>query len=350
MDNMLPDNQSLAGSTNAQPLLEVRGLKKYFPIHHGFFRRVVGYVRAVDDVNLSIMPGKTLGLVGESGCGKTTLGRCVVRAVPPTEGQIILRAGGREIDVSQMSRSELRPYRKHMQMVFQDPYSSLNPRKTILDIVGEPLRLAGVAEGRALERRVRDLMELVGLDMRYLNRYPHAFSGGQRQRIGIARAIALNPDLIVCDEPVSALDVSVQAQILNLLQDLQRELNLTYLFVAHDLSVVEHISDQVAVMYVGQIVEQADTPDLFQKPKHPYTEALLSAIPYPDPDQPMQEVRLEGEVPNPADPPAGCYFHPRCKYAQDICRRERPPLIETGPGHVAACHFANELELHGVGG
>jgi peptide/nickel transport system ATP-binding protein len=331
-----------------KPLLEVRRLKKYFPIQAGFLRRTVGQVYAVDDVSFSIPTGRTMGLVGESGCGKTTLGRCVVRAIPPTDGEIALHVDGQEIDLSRMSRKELRPVRKHFQMVFQDPYLSLNPRKTILDIVGEPLRINKIAEGEALERRVRELVDMVGLNIKYLNRYPHAFSGGQRQRIGIARALALNPELIVCDEPVSALDVSVQAQILNLLQDLQRELGLTYLFIAHDLSVVEHISDRVAVMYVGKMVEAADTQELFTKPKHPYTEALLSAIPRPDPDRPMQEVSLEGEVPNPANPPTGCYFHPRCKYAQEICKREAPPLVSVGHNHVAACHFADQLELQGV--
>ncbi len=332
----------------AQHLLEVKGLKKHFPIHAGFLRRTVGFVYAVDDVNFTISPGETLALVGESGSGKTTLGRCVVRALPVTDGEILLNTGEGQVDLSPMSRAELRPLRRHFQMVFQDPYLSLNPRKTILDIVGEPLRINNIAEGRALENRVRELVDMVGLNIKYLNRYPHAFSGGQRQRIGIARALALNPELIVCDEPVSALDVSVQAQILNLLQDLQRELGLTYLFIAHDLSVVEHISDRVAVMYVGKIVEMGTTEELFQNPKHPYTEALLSAIPRPDPDRPLSELTLEGEIPNPSNPPSGCYFHPRCKYAQDICRREAPPLVPVEGKHLAACHFSDELELQGV--
>ena len=335
--------------SNDQPLLEVRGLKKHFPIQEGFLRRTVGYVYAVDDVSFSILPGKTLGLVGESGCGKTTLGRCIVRALPTTDGEIRLHLDGKTIDLSGLSRNELRPLRRHFQMVFQDPYLSLNPRKTILDIVGEPLRLNKVAEGRALENKVRELVDIVGLNLKYLNRYPHAFSGGQRQRIGIARALALNPRLVVCDEPVSALDVSVQAQILNLLQDLQRELGLTYLFIAHDLSVVEHIADQVAVMYVGKMVEMADTEALFSDPQHPYTAALLSAIPWPDPDQPLSEVELEGEVPSPADPPSGCYFHPRCKFVQERCRVEAPLLREVKPGHLAACHFSESLELQGMG-
>ena len=337
-----------SNSNTERTLLEVKGLKKHFPIEAGFLKRTVGYVYAVDDVSFSIPAGKTLGLVGESGCGKTTLGRCVVRALPITDGNILLNTGDGQVELGTMTRSELRPVRRHIQMVFQDPYLSLNPRKTILDIVGEPLRINKIAEGSALENRVRELVDMVGLNIKYLNRYPHAFSGGQRQRIGIARALALNPELIVCDEPVSALDVSVQAQILNLLQDLQRELGLTYLFIAHDLSVVEHISDRVAVMYVGKIAEIADTEDLFQNPKHPYTEALLSSIPRPDPDRPLSEVSLEGEVPNPSNPPSGCYFHPRCKYAKDICKRETPPLMPVGDKHYAACHFADELELEGV--
>jgi peptide/nickel transport system ATP-binding protein len=329
-------------------LLDVRGLTKYFPIESGFLRRVVGHVRAVDDVSLTVPKGKTLGLVGESGCGKTTLGRCILRAIEPTKGQVILHVDGKAVDITALQAKELRATRKHMQMVFQDPYSSLDPRKTILDIVGEPLRLNKIVQGHDLQQRVRELMEIVGLDVRYLKRYPHAFSGGQRQRIGLARALSLNPSLIVCDEPVSALDVSVQAQILNLFQDLQKQFNLTYLFIAHDLSVVEHISDQVAVMYVGKVVEQADTEDLFLAPKHPYTEALLSAVPKPDPENPLQEIQLQGEIANPANPPSGCYFHPRCRYAKDICKVEAPPRIDTGHNHFSVCHFANELTLDGV--
>ena len=331
------------------PLLEVRGLKKYFPIEAGLLKRVIGHVRAVDHVNLSISKGRTLGLVGESGSGKTTLGRCVLRAIDLTSGEIIFHHEGVATDLAQLSRREMREFRKHMQMIFQDPYSSLDPRKTIYDIVSEPLRINGIARGKELEARVRTALELVGLDVRYMKRFPHAFSGGQRQRIGIARALSINPQLIVCDEAVSALDVSVQAQILNLLKDLQDEFNLTYLFIAHDLSVVEHVSDEVAVMYVGKLVEQAPTKALFSRPRHPYTEALLSAIPRPDPDQPLPETGgIEGELPDPAHPPPGCYFHPRCPYAEAICREEEPPLVEIAPEHIAACHFADKLELAGL--
>lgn len=330
-------------------LLEVRGLTKFFPIEQGLLRRVVGHVRAVDQVSFSINRGRTLGLVGESGSGKTTLGRCVLRAIDLTAGEIIFHHQGESTDLAQLSRRDMREFRKHLQMIFQDPYSSLDPRKTVFDIVSEPLRINKIASGKTLEDRVRKSLELVGLDVRYMKRYPHAFSGGQRQRIGIARALSINPQLIVCDEAVSALDVSVQAQILNLLKDLQDELDLTYLFIAHDLSVVEHVSNDVAVMYVGKLVEQAPTRQLFTRPRHPYTEALLSAIPRPDPDQPLPESGgVEGELPDPAHPPSGCYFHPRCPYAQQICREEEPPLLEVAPQQVAACHFADELELQGI--
>ena len=330
-------------------LLEVRGLKKYFPIERGLLRRVVGHVRAVDHVSLSINKGRTLGLVGESGSGKTTLGRCVLRAIDSTAGEILFHHEGKTTDLAQLRRRDLREFRKHMQMIFQDPYSSLDPRKTVFDIVSEPLRINKIASGKALEDRVRTALERVGLNVRYMKRYPHAFSGGQRQRIGIARALSINPQLIVCDEAVSALDVSVQAQILNLLKDLQEEFNLTYLFIAHDLSVVEHVSDEVAVMYVGKLVEQAPTQRLFARPRHPYTEALLSAIPRPDPDQPLPETGgIEGELPDPANPPRGCYFHPRCPYAEAICREQEPPLVEVAPDHIAACHFADELVLEGL--
>jgi peptide/nickel transport system ATP-binding protein len=329
-------------------LLEVERLKKYFPIEKGFLRRVVGHVKAVDDVSLYIKQGETLGLVGESGCGKTTLGRCILRAIEPTEGAVRFRLDDESIDVTALEPRELRPLRRHMQMIFQDPYSSLDPRMTVRDIVGEPLRVNGLARGTALEDRVKDLVKVVGLEVKHLKRYPHAFSGGQRQRIGIARALATQPRLVVCDEAVSALDVSIQAQILNLLQDLQKEFHLTYLFVAHNLSVVEHISDRVAVMYVGRMVEMAETDELFVRPRHPYTEALLSAVPKPDPDVKMQRIILPGEVANPAAVPPGCPFNPRCRYAQDRCRTEVPQWREVAPEHFASCHFAGSLPLKGV--
>lgn len=334
--------------SNSNVLLDVKGLKKYFPIEKGFLRRVTGHIKAVDDVDFYIREGETLGLVGESGCGKTTLGRCVLRGIEPTSGEINFRLNGDTTDINALDRKELRQVRKHMQMVFQDPFSSLDPRMTVLDIVGEPLVENKLMKGKELEDRVSELMRVVGLEVKYLKRYPHAFSGGQRQRLGIARALAPRPKLIVADEPVSALDVSVQAQILNLLQDLQEQFNLTFLFVSHDLSVVEHICDRVSVMYVGKMVELAETEELFLKPKHPYTEALLSAIPTPDPEVKMDRVLLPGEVANPAAPPTGCYFHPRCKYAQEICRHEAPAWEEVEPEHFSLCHFAKELELKGV--
>ena len=336
-------------TTNETPLLEIHNLKKYFPIEKGFLRRVVGHVRAVDDVSLDVHRGKTMGLVGESGSGKTTLAHCVLRAYDLTDGEILFRPQDEVYSLGELGPKELQQVRPHVQMIFQDPYSSLDPRKTVFDIVSEPLRINHVLSGSALEARVRELLESVGLDYRHMKRYPHAFSGGQRQRIGVARALALNPALIVCDEPVSALDVSVQAQILNLLNDLQAQLNLTYLFIAHNLSVIQHICDDVAVMYVGKLMEVADTDGLFARPRHPYTEALLAAIPSPDPDRPLPEEGLEGELPDPANPPSGCYFHPRCNYARAICQDEPPPWMEVEPGHFARCHFAREIELQGAG-
>jgi peptide/nickel transport system ATP-binding protein len=289
--------------------------------------------------------------VGESGCGKTTTGRCVMRAIEPSSGDVLYtRADGETVNIPQMEKDDLRDLRKEIQMIFQDPYSSLNPRMTLLQIVGEPLTVNKLASGRELEDRVADLLRTVGLRPEYMRRYPHAFSGGQRQRIGIARALALNPRFIVADEPVSALDVSIQAQVLNLLQDLQGELGLTYLFVAHDLSVVQHISDRVAVMYVGKLVEHASTNDLYYAPMHPYTEALMSAVPKPDPRAVKQRIVLEGEVADPANPPSGCYFHPRCRYAVEQCRVEEPELIEHRPDHFVKCHRAMELTLRGVAG
>ena len=330
-------------------VLEVRGLKKFFPIRQGFLQRVVGHVRAVDDVNFDVKQGETLALVGESGCGKTTTSRCILRALDPTDGQIRFRMDdGSMLDIAGLPRRRLRPVRKQMQMIFQDPFSSLNPRMTLLDIVGEPLLVNGVTERAERIDRVAELLRLVGLRPEYMRRYPHAFSGGQRQRIGIARALALHPRLVVADEPVSALDVSVQAQVLNLLLELQGELGLTYLFVAHDLSVVKHISDRVAVMYVGQIVEIAPAAELFERPRHPYTSALLSAIPVPDPRARAERKPLIGEVANPAAPPSGCYFHPRCPYAVELCKTTAPAWEELEPGRFVRCHRARELTLTGV--
>ena len=329
-------------------LLEVKGLKKYFPIRRGFLQKTVGQVKAVDDVSFVLNQGETLSLVGESGCGKTTTARCILRAVSPTTGQVLLSDNGEIVDVATLPKNRLRGLRRQMQMIFQDPFSSLNPRMTLLDIVGEPLRVHGVGNVHDRTDRVVELLRLVGLRPEYMQRYPHAFSGGQRQRIGIARALALNPRLVVADEPVSALDVSVQAQILNLRLELQDRLGLTYLFVAHDLSVVKHISERVAVMYVGRIVETAPTEELFASPKHPYTEALLSAVPKPDPRLRSDRIILQGEVADPANTPPGCHFHPRCSYAQAVCREKSPVQQEIAPNHLVSCHRARELSLRGV--
>jgi peptide/nickel transport system ATP-binding protein len=329
-------------------LLEVKNLKMHFPIQQGFFRRVVGHIRAVDGVSFLIREGETLGLVGESGCGKTTAGRCILRAYEPTAGEVLFRQNGEMVNLLKLPRSHLAPFRRQMQIIFQDPFSSLNPRMTVMDIIAEPLVVNGIAKGADLKAQVRELLEAVGLRAQHMGRYPYAFSGGQRQRIGIARALALRPRLIVCDEPVSALDVSIQAQTLNLLEDLQKEFGLTYLFIAHDLSVVEHISDRVAVMYLGTLVELARADELYCNPLHPYTEALLSAVPRTDPDLVSQRIILPGDVPSPADPPPGCKFHPRCRYAQEVCQVEDPEWRELKADHWVACHLADELNLAGI--
>ena len=307
-------------------------------------------VRAVNDVSFSVVKGETVGIVGESGCGKTTLGRCIVKAHDATSGKVLYKAANSvEYDLQNISKSDLKKIRKEVQMIFQDPYSSLDPRMTVFDIISEPLKpnFKG-AEKEAMEERVKNVAEKVGLNPSYLKRYPHAFSGGQRQRIGIARALVTYPRLIVCDEAVSALDVSVQAQVINLLKELQREMDLTYLFISHDLSVVEHISDRVGVMYLGQMVEYAETDELFSAPCHPYTEALLSAVPIADPSVTLERIPLTGEIPNPADVPSGCFFHTRCKYSQKICETEPVTLIEHRPKHFVACHRVNELALQGI--
>jgi peptide/nickel transport system ATP-binding protein len=337
--------------TDPNILLEVKDLKKHFPITGGVFSRVVGQVRAVDGIDFDLFRGETMALVGESGCGKSTTGRVITRLYHPTAGQIIYhRDDGPPVDLATLENHEMRPYRRYMQMIFQDPRTSLNARKTIFQIISEPLRLNKVMAGKELEDRVVELLRLVGLRPEYMSRYPNAFSGGQRQRIGIARALALNPSILVADEPVSALDVSVKAQILNLMKYLQQELNLTYLFISHDLSVVKHISNRVAVMYVGKIVEYSTSDRVYTQPRHPYTEALLSALHIPDPDarHSQNRVILKGDVADPSNPPSGCYFHPRCRYAEEICSREEPPLVEVEPGHLAACHFANDLDLIGI--
>lgn len=334
---------------NNEILLEVRGLTKHFPLKSNFWRRVIGHVRAVDGVDLFVRRGETLGLVGESGCGKTTLGRCILRAIEPTAGEVLYHLQGRQpVDFRSLSGDQLRQMRPFMQMVFQDPFSALDPRMTVYDIISEPLRANPGRVMTTIVERVKELMTVVGLNPQYMERYPHAFSTGQRQRISVARALATSPEFIVCDEPVSALDVSVRSQILNLLLELQDRYQVGYLFISHDLSVIHHISHRVAVMYVGKIVETASAVELFQSPKHPYTEALLHAIPRPDPRSKRIRLYLSGELPNPANPPSGCYFHPRCGYAQEVCARQTPALSELSPLHHVACHFAAELNLNGV--
>ena len=329
-------------------LLEVHNLRVHFPVKRGFFKRIVGHVKAVDGIDLFIKKGETLGLVGESGCGKTTSGRAIIRLINAREGQIYFRAGNGEVlNLHELEGEDLRQQRRAFQIIFQDPFSSLNPRKTVEEIIADPLIVNNIGDRYTRKERVIELLKRVGLSEYHLKRFPNEFSGGQRQRIGIARAISLNPSLIVCDEPVSALDVSVQAQILNLLNDIQEEMGFSYLFIAHNLSVIYHICDRVAVMYLGKIVELAGGNELFQKPKHPYTEALLSAIPAPDPKLEPRHVLLSGEVPSPLNPPSGCYFHPRCIHAEDICKTKEPSfeLVPGTDNHYVACHRSERLQL-----
>ncbi len=332
-------------------LLEVNNLKMYFPITEGLFARVKGYTKAADDVSLFIRKGETLGLVGESGCGKTTVGRCIVRAYTPTAGQILYRKMDDTIvDLAPLDNKAVQPYRKDVRMIFQDPYSALNPRMTVFDVISEALKVNRLMSQSEMEDRVEYLLQRVGLRPEYIKRYPHAFSGGERQRIGIARALVTNPRLIVADEAVSALDVSIRAQILNLMEELQRDFDLTYLFVSHDLSVIRHICNRVVVMYVGKVVEIATGLDIYVNPKHPYTEALMSAVPVSNPRARDKgtRIRLPGEVADPSNPPPGCYFHPRCRYAKEVCSTETPVLRDLGDHHFVSCHFADELELTGV--
>jgi oligopeptide/dipeptide ABC transporter ATP-binding protein len=326
----------VAKDVKRENLLEVKDLVKHFPIRQGIiFSKQVGAVQAVDGISFGVEKGETLGLVGESGCGKTTAGRCILRLIEPTSGEV--HFDGK--NVPSLPKQELRELRKEMQIIFQDPYGSLNPRMTVGDIVGEPLHIHNIAKGAAKEKRVQEILETVGLSPFHARRFPHEFSGGQRQRIGIARALAVDPRLIICDEPVSALDVSIQAQVINLLQDLQEEFGLTYLFIAHDLSVVKHISDRVAVMYLGKIVELTSKVELYKNPKHPYTQALLSAIPEADPTIKKERILLTGDVPSPINPPAGCRFHTRCPKAMDVCKVQEPAFVDSGDGHFVACHL-----------
>lgn len=359
MSSLTPAKLTTADQTNGvvtpaqatAPLVDVRDLKMHFPISTGLFGRTVGYVKAADEVNFQIYPGETLGLVGESGCGKTTVGRCLIRAYQPTAGEIHFRQpDGTAVDLAKLDRTELAPFRTQIRMIFQDPYSSLNPRMTVYEVVSEALRVKGGLTARDMEDRVAAMLRRVGLRSEYMRRYPHAFSGGERQRIVIARALITDPRLILADEAVSALDVSVRAQILNLMEELRTQFNLTYLFVSHDLSVIRYLCNRVVVMYVGKVVEIAQVDQLFQHPHHPYTEALLSAVPIDNPRQRdnRARIRLAGDVADPSNPPSGCYFHPRCRYVQARCRTDAPVLREVRPGHLAACHFAEALTLQGA--
>jgi len=341
--------KDVSGATS-KIILEVKDLKQYFPIQKGLFQRVIGHVKAVDGITFKLREQEVLGIVGESGCGKTTTGRSILRLYEPTSGEVLYRrADGSQVDITKIGKAEMKELRREMRMIFQDPFSSLNPRLTVKDIIGEPLIIHRVAKGNEMAKRVEELMNSVGLDPAYMGRYPHEFSGGQRQRIGLARTLALNPRLIIADEPVSALDVSVQAQVLNLLQDIKERMGLTIIFIAHDLSVVEHICDRIAVMYLGKIVEMAESDELLRHPLHPYTEALVSAVPPADPDIRVNRIILEGDVPSPINPPSGCVFHPRCRYAKDVCKQEVPELREVKPGHFVSCHLAQEIELVGIG-
>lgn len=349
----MADNTQADRSDNI--LLDVKGLKKFFPIQAGLMRRTVGYVKAVDDISFYVREGETLGLVGESGCGKTTAGRTILRLYEPTAGRVLFKSrrlstggDGQMVDLAELDKAQMKVLRQEIAMIFQDPVGSLNPRMTVYDIVSEPMVIHGRGKGPQTEEAVINLLERVGLRPGHMRRYPHEFSGGQRQRIGIARSLSLNPQLIICDEPVSALDVSIQAQTLNLLQDLQADFDLAYIFVAHDLSVVQHISDRVAVMYVGKIVEMAESEALYTYPLHPYTEALMSSVPKPDPKYHSERIIMKGDVADPSNPPSGCYFHPRCSYAKEVCSQEPPEFRELKPDHWAACHLAEDLQLRGV--